>query len=265
MPKNIETNIFNSLNKEGKKMASLEELSNLVQQLQIQVIKHQQYILIFEDNLNNTKRELSETKEELKKANEKTSVQNIIFDAAKDFSATDNPIGPWTYGYSTNLSGTFVKYTNLRTVNGLNYWNSRSEGEMCPCVSHNGTHGTTILFGTVKLHPEQMAFHPGPNGEYSIVRWTAPAGGSYDVSATFSGADFHGPTSTDVHVLINGREIFSGNVNGYGSISEMCYLQTVALKAGNTIDFAVGYGNNSNYFCDTTALKVVIKAANTRG
>ena len=30
-----------------------------------------------------------------------------------------------------------------------------------------------------------LHFHPGPNGEYSVVRWTCPVAGTYSVEAGF--------------------------------------------------------------------------------
>jgi hypothetical protein len=50
----------------------------------------------------------------------------------------------------------------------------------------------------------QLAFHPGPDGEYSIVRWTAPISGPVSLIALFTGLDDVGGTTTDVPVLLNG-------------------------------------------------------------
>ncbi|MBO0698168.1 MAG: hypothetical protein J2P46_07225, partial [Zavarzinella sp.] len=88
-------------------------------------------------------------------------------------------------------------------------------------------------------------------GEHSVVRWTAPAAGTYDVAALFTGDDL---TSTDVHVWHNGVSIFDGTVNGFRSGP---YFETaVTVAAGDTIDFRVG--PNGNFFSDSTGLDAVI-------
>ena len=45
-------------------------------------------------------------------------------------------------------------------------------------------------------------------------------------------------------------------VNGYGPGSGPNIDQTVLLDAGDTLDFAVGYGANGNYYDDTTVAAV---------
>jgi hypothetical protein len=92
--------------------------------------------------------------------------------------------------------------------------------------------------------------HPGPAGQVSVLRWTAPAAGSYDVTAAFRALDAQ-PATTDVHVLHNGVSKFDGTVNA--TMSGPAYAGTLALQAGDTVDVAVGYGNGS-YNYDTTAV-----------
>jgi Ca2+-binding RTX toxin-like protein len=108
--------------------------------------------------------------------------------------------------------------------------------------------------------PGELGAHPGNNGEYSLVRWTAPASGSISIAAAFSGLDFVGPTTTDVHVLHNGVSLLDGVVNGYGSGSGPSFSGNVTVAAGDTIDFAVGYGPDSNYYYDTTGIAAIITA-----
>lgn len=103
-----------------------------------------------------------------------------------------------------------------------------------------------------------MSLHPGQAGEYSYVRWKAPAGGTYLVEASFTGIDFGGGT-TDVHVLHNGISLFDGLVNGYGSTASLP-VTPVTVLAGDTLDFAVGFGSNGNYYFDNTGLTATIRA-----
>ena len=91
-----------------------------------------------------------------------------------------------------------------------------------------------------------------------MIRWTAPASGNYQVQAVFWGDDFVGPTTTDVHVLHNGLGLYTGNVDGFGPSSDQSFTTTISVASGDTIDFAVGYGTNGNYFFDTMGVSAVI-------
>ena len=90
------------------------------------------------------------------------------------------------------------------------------------------------------------------------MRFTAPTTGIYDLSVTFAGADFVGPTTTDVHVLDNGISIFDGSVDGYGPGTGPTFSTGLVLNAGDTIDFAVGYGSNGSNRFDTTAISAQV-------
>ena len=108
------------------------------------------------------------------------------------------------------------------------------------------------MVGTVTWQPGQMVNHPGPNGEYSVLRWTAPKAGVVEFSASFSGAD---STTTDVHVLFNETTIADcdGNVNGFGA--GPTFSQSLVVEIGDTIDFVVGFGNGiANYSNDSTGV-----------
>jgi hypothetical protein len=184
------------------------------------------------------------------------------FDAAGDFSAVNNPNGVWSYGYTTTLGGTLNLYTtsfsgrpgNSALIGWLG--NQGIGGE--PLVQKNGL-TTENVRGTVDLLPGQLSLHPGPTGDQSVVRWTAPTTGSITVDATFEGRDTLG-TSTDVHVLDNGAALFNGEVTGFGASSDQSTSLILSVHAGDTIDFVVGYGTNHTYFNDTTALSAYIKA-----
>lgn len=60
-------------------------------------------------------------------------------------------------------------------------------------------------------HPAFLNVHPGASGQRSVVRWMAPAAGSYKVLGQFEGIDTNGTTS-DVRVAHNAAILFSANV-----------------------------------------------------
>jgi hypothetical protein len=100
-------------------------------------------------------------------------------------------------------------------------------------------------------------------GQYSLVRFVAPKAGTYKITAQFEGVHF-GLSSTDVHVLHNGKSLFDADVNGYGgdpafhkiegSSPTAEYTGEIKLRAHDIVTFAVGYGKNKTNSCDTTGL-----------
>ena len=103
--------------------------------------------------------------------------------------------------------------------------------------------------------PRQLAFHPGPSGEFSVIRWTAPTTATVSIAGSFTGTDCCA-TTTDVHVLRNGVSLFDNSVNGFGAT--VSFSATVSIQAGDTIDFIVGFGSDGNFFNDSTGLDAVI-------
>ena len=91
------------------------------------------------------------------------------FDAADDFSATNNPNQTWQYGYSNSLGGSFDLFPDSTVLSGLDAWLDQGINVLnTPSVTHNGT-ANPISF----WQPGDLFFHPGPSA-LTIVRWTAP-------------------------------------------------------------------------------------------
>jgi hypothetical protein len=197
-----------------------------------------------------------------------------LYDAAAGFSTSANPNGFWEYGWSPTLGGTLTLDTdsiqNLGNVNGVVQWRGdqppNADGN--PSVFKNTT-GSQQTIGSILMPNGALALHPGSAGQDSIVRFTAPTAGQYLISAAFSGLDKAGPTSTDVHVLVNSVVQFTAFVNGYGSGSSIpsSFSSTFTLSAGETVDFAVGYNggsgqdaNGPNFYYDSTRLQATVSA-----
>jgi hypothetical protein len=105
--------------------------------------------------------------------------------------------------------------------------------------------------------PRQICLHPGEKGEFSVARWTAPESGRCQVRGTFTGLP-KSPATTDVHVLHRGRPLFEGLLNLRGSPNSVSYSGTIEVTQGGTIDFVVGFGNQS-YGSDTTGLEASLQ------
>ncbi len=149
------------------------------------------------------------------------------------------------------------RWDNLNAVPlaGLQAWQNTDRTE--PCVTFNATDHALSGYG-ITWQPGQLALHPGINGEYSVVRWTAPIGGKAAINTTFSSIAER--ATTDVHVLHNGTALFDGLINLESSGATAEHGAEIDVAKGDTVDFAVGWGNG-NYGADTTALAALITMA----
>jgi hypothetical protein len=137
---------------------------------------------------------------------------------------------------------------------GVEIW--RNADRTDPCVTHNDTGHVIQMFG-ITWQPGQMAFHPGRNGEYAVVRWTAPEDGKVEFSAVYK--SIAEAATTDLHVLHNGKALFDGVINLEGKGPEAGFSSAIVVKAGDTLDSVCGWGNH-DYGADTTALAVSVKS-----
>ena len=156
----------------------------------------------------------------------------VTYDPHADFSTAANPNGAYTYGYEATLGGTLTNFTNGQAQS----WTSPSVDQYLGVYNRS----TTLLQ------------HPGPAGQYSVLRITVATTGQYVVNGVYSNGD---NASTDVHVLTNGVAAFNGAVNGASSSSSFGFTQLLA--AGSTVDFAVGNGGNGDNN-DSTLLSATV-------
>jgi formylglycine-generating enzyme len=184
---------------------------------------------------------------------------NSVWDVANDFSATQNPSGDWSYGWSSTLGGACQNFNTTINNAGLDTWMYNYDGGNAS-LAHNGTGNPWSDLGNhIYLATNEMHLHPGYHGEFAIARWVAPSGSlPVFVQCSFSGLDDDGVT-TDVHVLLNGSSLFAGNVIGYGLPSLQSYSTPLTVSGGDTIDFVVGWGTGS-WWDDSTALSAQISS-----
>jgi len=183
----------------------------------------------------------------------------IVYDAAMDFSHNSNPNGVWSYGYSDTLGSAFVfDDENLQESHGLYVWRSAALDPNGPNFAFNPTANPITISGPTDLmiwNPYQLSMSEGSGGQYSVLRFTPPESGAYQVQGAFSSVDKYYGAKTDVHLLLNGTSFFDSIV--YGIDSVMSFNQTLQLNAGDTVDFAVGLGDYG-WGWDTTGLRATI-------
>ena len=170
---------------------------------------------------------------------------NVVYSAAHDFSFTLNPNAVWSYGYTTNVGGSFNLYTiaGLTSFSGEQGWFGPTPGCCAP--------GYPLVVAQPSQIPTVLDMGPGPFS-YTVVRWTAPSRGRWDVVGQFSGT---GATTGDVHVLHNGAAVFDSPVIG----SQVApFSLAIDVTPGDTVDFAAGPGPDGKNGGDPTGFNVTI-------
>lgn len=164
---------------------------------------------------------------------------NADWEAAMPTSASPgvNPNGQWSYGYNTTLTkASFALNTAWQDWSGaLAVWASAIN--TWPLMWHSYTLTDTAPSGA---EPGEFVMQSGYNhaGVNSVVRWTAPAAGIYEIMIDWQyGYGVEGTT-----ILLNDSVLSTAPVGDHAF-----YFQTSTLSAGDTIDFVMlGQTGTSN-------------------
>lgn len=182
------------------------------------------------------------------------AVVAVDADVSTDFSTLANPNGAWTYGYSRSDptggdAGAFVVYTavSAATPDIAGWYDPANVNLGAPAAWRN----TSAVINT-SVAPGEFAMHPGMAGEYAIVRWTAPAAGSYAVTLQFKTGDTGDTNGFLVH---NGVALVTEATTSTEAVHEL----EVALAAGDHLDVAVGSKGDFSY--DSTPVHLTIRSA----
>lgn len=193
-----------------------------------------------------------------------------LYNATNDFSAS--PTLPatsanlvWSYGYSTGsgfvLDTVATAHSPLATNSSdsiPSYYFDGASNPNLPAILKNNSGGLYSFLTISNWDPAYLLIHPGQNNEQSILRFTAPSNSSYNIAAAFIGLDSHG-TSSDVHVIVTNAGAPTAAFDAL-VLPSANYSGNVFLAQGDTVDFAVGYGANGNYYYDSTGLNAEISS-----
>ena len=165
-----------------------------------------------------------------------------------------NPTGQWSYFYQAGSSGSSAEYAAGTPVlysaaDHTNDWYSQSNGFLkgyvhdfgynVPMVvtntspdpaGQNTVYGAHVNFAELLVHPGP----PGSGGHYDIVRWTAPATGTYAINSNWRIA--HGAAIVWGVFQDHSSLLASGTSTSTGT----GYNASLSLNAGQTLDFIVG-------------------------
>ncbi len=185
-----------------------------------------------------------------------TPAQGATYSARNDFSLGGNPNGVWSYGALSGFTGgaltLFTTAESDRDFTGERAWDNNGSYPTRSAVYDNVS-GSQATNGTVVVPANQLIL----DGESFIsdVRWTAPAGGTYNVTGLFQ-RDDTGAQPVSVRIVENGTTtLFSADNFTTNGSQQLFALSNLTLPAGTTLDFAEGAGQSAN---DSTGLQATI-------
>ena len=162
---------------------------------------------------------------------------NGVHNVGCDFSYASNVTGAmWSYGTTPDastpltLSGTTASQSsNGVTISG---WSAASGFK----VDNNFT-GNTYSAGWVT--PSAWTLLVADTAQYTTIRFTAPAAGSYAIDLNFQQAASSGTDVPVVFVRTATSTLFTASLSGLASLDQQHFIGTVALGAGQSVDIAV--------------------------
>lgn len=165
------------------------------------------------------------------------------WDAVQDFSDTANPNGAWSYGYAAKLEGAFLPFTTNFTSGTTVGWNNNGSYPNYAGIAIDNTPYMLLNSDTIVIPVGALAL--GIQQNAILLRWTAPAAGTYSITGSFQGIDLHLPV-VDVGIYENGSTVlYSNTMNFFGDLLDFSFPD-LTLAAGTTIDFAGAYTSTPN-------------------
>lgn len=176
-----------------------------------------------------------------------TAQAAVIANFVTDFSTTANPNGAWRYGSTASFGGSLAVFTNLLDASSVGVqrydWNN---GPRIPLV------GVLIPDSS----PSWGILHPGGPGVFATARYVAQTSFTGFLDVNFQDGHF---ATTDVHVLRNGVSLFDADIDGLHS--SQTFQATLAIAAGDVLDFVAGSGPGGATSFDTTFFTATVSEA----
>ena len=146
--------------------------------------------------------------------------------------------GTWTFGWENTIGDLQTAYNTVGTFN--NWYDS----------NHHHPDYTPEVWMT--SNPNFVNMHPGWDGEFSVVRWTAPAAGQYSFQGYFGSGD-QGDMS---YYIYDGSTLYSWL--NHPSDSNQNFSFNLFMANGEMINFIVGPNTGGSISYGTTELNLTI-------
>jgi len=189
--------------------------------------------------------------------------QTRAFNLERDFSIARNPAGAWSFGSAESLGGPLVPCAFARPAPSPNHPQSWefAEGQW-PAVYHNPGTNALVFDGGEGIYPPGAVWYAaGENGtcrRFGVIRFTVPPEVTGDCLlevAVRSHLDGARSADADFHVLRNGVELFGRFLPPR---SQAGYTNLLALTPGETLDFAIGRGEDGLQYGSALKIQVVV-------
>jgi hypothetical protein len=175
--------------------------------------------------------------------------ERATYDLGTDFSLEHNPNGVWTYGMVT-AAGDIVPFAVATTTpddfgKPVEVWLDPLTSD---AIFHNNLTETVISNGGDGVHPPNSVWsHPPLTARYEsmVVRFTAPAPGRYQISASFRKVLSLVGNDVDLRIRHNGTELFSDTLERLGEPST--FHTKLKLRSGDTIEFLLADPGDGTY------------------
>ncbi len=182
------------------------------------------------------------------------------WDLSSGFSQTDNPAGPWSWGW-------LAPGHELTPYSTPDSYDGGATGWQNHYLNHSGRAVRNGLPGYVEnescYRPGQVVLQPGIHVDKPVaVRWTSKSQAAVRIDARFMGLNHRSGTTTGVYVHHNGRALFRESINGFSGCPEypasgnspgVDFLHVLQVNPGDYIDFSVDHGGNGAHAVETGA------------
>lgn len=182
----------------------------------------------------------------------------IEWDSTNDFTnPSTNPNGVWSYGYSSTYNGAVTFYdqatqfytrTDEPSVGTSFFGFAGNQSDLTPGfykVTSGNAYGVAA---------GEAALHGGANGEFAVLRFTAPTAGLFEINADWKPGN---SGAADLYLLLNSVTL------GYTPSTDLAgAFPTLILNllAGDTISLVLGTSTDQ-YFSDSTPVNLHIESA----
>lgn len=198
------------------------------------------------------------------------AAQTLTFNAASQFDLFNTAASPFAAGYYANYGDPLTAYGSraVLTFNGGQTLQSLSTGDYTrgaaytPGVFLAGPLGVDDPSFTPVFGANVLAMHPGPAGEISVIRFTAPYAATYAFSMFNQGLDRTDNTTTEANTVFylgSGPSLYGGTVYGFGQNSAQLVQSVFDLAQGEFVDFALTDGGDG-YAYDMTQFDINVEA-----
>jgi hypothetical protein len=181
---------------------------------------------------------------------------SATFDAYLAFETATNPNGNWQYGYEQTIGGALTDFTSS-TTGDIEGWKETATSKLGVYANDSGM---ILEVGTAKVPSHQMFQTPGVGGEYSVIRFTVAATGTYKISVGYFDVDTSGPIKTRVRLLVDGTSAFMQFLNSASTVPVATFTETVKLNVGDTVDSVTGYGSPTIFDANNIAVNFSLQS-----